>query len=131
MRDRAAPGPTCPPQSPPGRGFLLGASLTAVGMPAAFPYLGAIDQILRAELGPAASGLALLFYNLVFLIPLGALLVVHLVLPASSGAIFRRVASFTDRWGRHLGVGVLVCVGAVLIADGIGWLLGYPLLPVA
>jgi hypothetical protein len=28
-------------------------------------------------------------------------------------------------------VAALVIVGAVLVADGVGWLLGYPLLPVA
>ncbi len=123
--------PGVPGAVSPGRGFVLGTSLTLVGMPGAFPYFGAIDQILRAEFGRAASSFALLFYNVIFLVPLAALLVVRLVLPARSEAIFQRVASLADRWGRQLIVAVLVSVGAVLVADGIGWFLGYPLLPVA
>ena len=61
--------------------------------------------------------------------PLAALLVVRLALPAHSEAIFRRVASVAARWGRHVVVAVLVFVGAVLVADGIGWFIGYPLFP--
>ncbi len=131
MTRQSHPPSDVPGAIPPGRTLVLGASLTLVGMPGAFPYFGAIEQILRAELGLVATGFALLFYNFVFVAPLAALLVLRLVLPARSEAIFRRVAELADRWGRHLIVGVLMFVGAVLAADGIGWFLGHPLLPVA
>lgn len=116
---------------PPWHGFVLGASITIMGMPGAFPYFGAIEMILRAELGYVASGFVLLFYNLIFILPLAILLLVRIALPIRSKAIFQYVASVVDRWGRHFGVVILVLLGAVLVADGIGWFLGYPLLPVA
>ncbi len=122
--------PDAPGALPPGRAFALGVSLTMVGMPGAFPYFGAIDQILRADLGHASNGLALLFYNLIFLTPLATLWLVRLLLPARSELIFRQVAALADRWGRHLIVAVLVALGAVFVADAIAWLLGYPILSV-
>lgn len=115
----------------PGRALALGAGLTIVGIPGAFPYLGAIDLILRADLGPAASGFALIFYNIVFVLPLTALLIVRVLLPEKSEAIFRRVAELAERWGQQLVVAALAIVGFVLLADAVGWFLGFPLLPVA
>ncbi len=115
----------------PGRALGLGAGLTIVGLPGAIPYLGAIDLILRADLGPAASGFALVFYCIVFVLPLTILLIVRMVLPEKSEGIFRRVAEVAERWGRQLVVAALVIVGVVLLADAVGWFLGSPLLPVA
>ena len=115
----------------PGQAFALGAGLTVVGLPSALPYLGAIDQILRADLGITASGFALFFYNAVFLLPLAVLPVVLLLFPARSEDVFRCVSAVLEDWGHRLIVGVLVFIGAVLVADGIGWFLGYPLLQVA
>lgn len=115
----------------PWNAFVLGASLTVMGMPGAFPYFGAIDLILRAELGFAASGFALVFYNLVFILPLATLLLVRMILPARSKAIFHFIASVFDCWGRRFGEVMLLLLGAILVADAIGWFIGYPLLPVA
>lgn len=114
----------------PGEAFAFGAGLTLVGLPGAFPYIGAVDQILRADLGPSRAVLAVLFYNVVFLVPLGTLLIVRLVLRERAEPIFAWVVSFTERWGRRLVLVILLVVGAVLVADAIGWLLGRPLLPV-
>ena len=61
-------------------------------MPGAFPYFGAIDQIMRAGLSPTGSLLTLTYYNLIFLIPLSSLLFVRVLLPSRSQAIFQRVS---------------------------------------
>ena len=122
--------PDLPEAISPASAFVLGGGLTVVGLPGALPYFGAIDQILRADLSIVASVAALVFYNVVFLTPLATLLVVRLLFPAHSGAIFGRVASLAERWGRHLIVLILLGVGLVLVADGVGWFLGHPLLPV-
>lgn len=114
----------------PGEAFLFGAGLTVAGLPGAFPYLGAVDQILRADLGGAGSVAAVVFYNVVFLLPLMMLLILRFVMQERSEAVFARVASFADRWGRRLILVVLVVVGTVLVADGVAWFLGRPLLPV-
>ncbi len=100
------------------------------GLPGSLPYFGAIDQILRADLPLPASLLALLFYNLVFVLPLASLALVRVLMPTQSEQIFRRVVLLSGRWGRRLIVGGLAVVGTVLGADAIGWFLGYPLLPV-
>jgi hypothetical protein len=113
----------------PGQAFVFGAGLTLVGLPGAFPYIGAVDQILRADVGPSRAVLAVLFYSVVFLVPLGTLLVIRLVLRERAEPIFAWVVSFTERWGRRLVLVILVVVGAVLVADAVGWFLGKPLLP--
>lgn len=114
----------------PGQAFVFGAGLTLVGLPGAFPYLGAVDRILRADLGVPQAVLAVLLYNVVFVVPLGVLLIMRLVLREKAQPIFAWVVSFTERWGRRLVLVVLLVVGAVLVADGVGWLSGRPLLPV-
>ena len=58
--------------------------LTLAGVPGALPYFGAIDQILRADLALLPSLLALLFYNLVFLLPLATIVLVRVLLPKRS-----------------------------------------------
>jgi cytochrome c biogenesis protein CcdA len=114
----------------PWQAFVFGAGLTLVGLPGAFPYIGAVDQVLKADLGATRSALAVIFYSVVFLVPLTTLLILRLVLRERSAPIFAWVVSFTERWGRRLILIVLVVVGAALVADGIGWFYGKPLLPV-
>ncbi len=113
----------------PATAFALGAGITVVGVPGAFPYFGAVDQILQADVQGVGAAGALLFYCVIFVLPLLMLCAVRVITPAQSEAIFGRVASLADRWGRKLGVGVLILVGLVLFADGVGWLLGHPLFP--
>ena len=74
--------------------------------------------------------MAVLAYNVAFILPLASLLVVRLVVPNQSEKIFKKVADLADRWGKRLIVAVLLIVGAVLAADAIGWYLDSPLLPV-
>jgi cytochrome c biogenesis protein CcdA len=121
--------PEVPASITPGGAFVLGASLMLIGLPGAFPYFGAIDQILRVDLSLVGSGIALVFYNAVFLVPLLSLLAVRLIVPGRSDEIFRWVASFAERWGGHAIVAILMLLGAVLVADGIGWLFGHPIIP--
>jgi cytochrome c biogenesis protein CcdA len=121
--------PEVPASISPGSAFVLGATLMLIGMPGAFPYFGAVDQILRAGLGTVGSGVALVFYNAVFLVPLLSLLAVRLILPGRSDEIFRRVASFAERWGGHAIVAILMLLGAALVVDGIGWFFGHPIIP--
>ncbi len=126
--ERAATEPAGPVA--PGRAFSLGAVLTLVGMPGAVPYFGAIDQVLRADLSPTGTATALVVYNVVFLVPLASLLLVRVAVPTRSEAIFAGVAAVAERGGRALIVALLALLGLVLAADGVGWFLGSPLLPV-
>ncbi len=114
----------------PGQSFVLGVVLTFVGLPGAFPYFGSTDHILRADLNVATMGLSLLFYNLIFLLPLVILVLVRVFFVERSEQVFQRLALFSELWGRRLIVTVIFLVGIALLSDGIGWFLGYPILPV-
>jgi cytochrome c biogenesis protein CcdA len=128
-RDNRPPRET-PDALPPGAAFVFGSSLMLAGMPGAFPYFGAMDQILRADLGVAGSAVALIFYNLVFLLPLSVLLLVRLIFPQHSAVVFAKIASVAERWGRRVIIVILVVVGLALVADGISFSFGKPLLPI-
>jgi cytochrome c biogenesis protein CcdA len=101
-----------------------------VGMPGAFPYFAAVDQIVRADPSPTGAVLLLLYYNAVFLLPLAALPILRVTLGARADRFFGRLAPVVERWGHRMVVAVLVGIGVVGVADGVGWLLGHPLLPV-
>ena len=109
--------------------FLSGAVLTIVGLPGAVPYLAAIDLTLRAELNATQEIIALVYYNVVFVLPLAAIVVLRLALGERSQAPLDKVKAFFNRWGQRVIVLLLVVLGVVLTLDGIGWLLGYPLIP--
>jgi hypothetical protein len=74
--------------------------------------------------------LLLLYYNAVFLLPLAALPIVRATLGARADRFFARLAPVVERWGHRLVVAVLVGIGLVGVADGVGWFLGVPLLPI-
>jgi cytochrome c biogenesis protein CcdA len=114
----------------PWQGFVLGAVLVVVGVPGAFPYFGAIDQILTADLDPSGNLLALLIYNVVFIVPLSSPVVIWLLFPDRSQAIFEALTEWAERFGRRLVVAVLLVVGVLLVADGVAFLAGHPLLPI-
>jgi cytochrome c biogenesis protein CcdA len=60
-----------PDFDPHGRSsWLLGASITAVELPTAFPYFAAIAAIVGADLGPLRALFLLFIFNLCFVLPL-------------------------------------------------------------
>ena len=117
------------PVSPVGA-FTLGSSLTVIGIPGAVPYFGAIERILRADLSSMASMGALIFYNFVFVLPFFVLFLLRILTPNQSKSIFGSISLLINRWSKPAIVGGFIILGIVLIADSIGWFLGYPLLPV-
>jgi hypothetical protein len=94
------------------------------------PYFAAIDLALRADVSLQERILALGIYNLFFVLPLGLVVMLRLVLGERSKAPLEAVKGFFDRWGLRVIVVLFMVLGAVLLVDGIGWLLGYPLIPV-
>jgi len=49
---------------------------------------------------------------------------------SASDSVFAWIVSSTVRCGRLLVLVILLVVGALLVADAIGWFFGRPLLPV-
>ncbi len=101
-----------------------------VGVAGAFPYFGAIDQILRADLTDTGNLVALASYNLAFILPLASPVFIQVLFPDRSQRIFEALTRWAERWGRRIVVVLLLVVGLVLLADGISFLNGNPRLPI-
>ena len=108
---------------------LSGAVVTLTGLPGALPYIAAIDLILRSDVTLLQQTLAVGYYNVVFVLPMVVIVVLCLIAGERSRAILDAIRSFIDAWGQRLIVILLLILGITLIADGVGWLLGRPLLP--
>ncbi len=110
--------------------FLLGATLSLVGLPGAVPYFGAIDQVLRQDLDQASNLVALLIYNLFFVSPLLFLVLVRTFSRELSQPVFDFVSASLQRYGARafaLAMGVLALA---FVADAISWFIGQPITPI-
>ena len=124
------PSNTVAPSASAGALFFLGASLIVVGIPGAVPYLAAIERIVASDPGWVLAGGYLLFYNAVFIIPLLALIGLRMILGAQADGGLQALTQFCLRILPRVAAVLFLLLGLVLLADGIGWFCGYPLLPV-
>ncbi len=114
----------------PGRAFLLGAGAVLAGLWGALPYFAAVDQILKADVSVAGAVGALAFYNVVFVSSGVALVLMRAFLGSRADAIFQVVNRLLATWGKRVLIAAMVILGAVMVADGVGWMVGRPLIPV-
>jgi cytochrome c biogenesis protein CcdA len=64
-----------PDFNPQGRSsWVLGATITAIELPTAFPYFAAIATVVGGDVGPARATVLLLIFNVCFILPLLAIL---------------------------------------------------------
>jgi cytochrome c biogenesis protein CcdA len=109
--------------------FILGTFITLAELPTALPYLAAIAIIAQTRLGLAETIGVLLIYNVVFVTPLIALLMIYLLLRRNRPAFLRRTRRWIARWSPRLLRIVLLFLGAVLIVDSIADLFGRSFFP--
>ena len=112
----------------PSQAFTLAAVFNLSGTWGALPYFAAIAQILKADFSTGNMLTALVFYNLVFALPLASFLILHLFWAEQSERWFKWMTNFITLWGGRVLVTVLIGFGFILIVDGIGWWLGMPLI---
>ncbi|HGY55795.1 MAG TPA: hypothetical protein ENK44_08845 [Caldithrix abyssi] len=112
----------------PAQAFSMAALINITGMWGALPYFAAVAQILKADFSASGMLIALLFYNLVFALPLSAFLFLRLLIGERSQRWFESINVFLARWGGRILLIVLIGLGLLLIADGTGWLFGWPLI---
>jgi cytochrome c biogenesis protein CcdA len=112
----------------PGQAFILAASINIVGMWGALPYFAAMAQILKADLETASMISILIYYNLVFALPLITFVVLRMIMGERATALLNKVTDFFSHWGKQAIVLSLYLLGPLLISDGIGWFIGYPIL---
>lgn len=111
--------------------FVLGATLVLVGIPGAVPYLAAIERIVSHDPDWAASATYLAYYNFVFILPFLCLIGFRFVMPRRAGKLFQVLAAFCLSVMPRLTALLFFTAGIILVADGIGWFFGFPLLPVS
>ena len=102
-----------------GSSVLLGATITAVELPTAFPYFAAIAAILASNLG-ALRQLALLFvFNVCFVLPLiGIVLTLTFAGPRADQMLLRARGFLERRWP-HVAAILLGVVGLIAVFAGL------------
>jgi len=108
--------------------FLFGAQINIVSMPFAIPYFGALDQIMKADLPLGASLFVLVLYNVLYVLPFALLVMVRWIYREQGDAILKTVNTFMEKMSAIIMPILLVLLGIALLADGIGYFFGKPLI---
>ncbi len=116
------------PLSAPGA-VLRGVQVGLLGTPFALPYFAALDVITRSGVPGAAAQVAVFFFLGVFSLPFLGLVLARRLLHEESKIFFERVNRGVGSASQLLVPLLLFALGAVLLADGVGWMLGRPILP--
>ena len=123
---RGRSGPVEPRRLPaatrPAAVFALGMAVTALELPTALPYLGAVGAIVRADLAMIDWLPLLVAYNLIFVLPPLALLAGHIVLGERAEAMLERLRLRLGGPAREGLLWLLGLVGFFLLADALGHL---------
>ena len=112
----------------PVQAFTLSASINIIGMWGALPYFAAMAQILKADLETTTMIWILVYYNLVFALPLIGFIILRIVMGNKATRLLNNITNFFSCWGKQVFVLSLYLLGPLLIADGIGWFINYPIL---
>jgi cytochrome c biogenesis protein CcdA len=113
-----------PDFDPHGRSsWVLGASITAIELPTAFPYFAAIAAIVGSGLGPARDLLLLVLFNVCFVLPLLCIVATMTFARDSSDRILSAGRLFLQRQWPAVLAGLIFLAGAFVVllgATGIG-----------
>lgn len=103
------------------RAFLLGMSVTILELPTALPYFAAIEQIVRANLDLFSIASILALYNLIFVLPPIALVVIYLFFHRQSFALslIQRINRSIAVYSPHIIRFLILGLGIFLIADSL------------
>jgi hypothetical protein len=108
--------------------FSIAAGMSLISLPGALMYFAAIDQILRADVTVPGVIKAILFYNVILLLPLMLLVLLRALVGERIDPLFGAVTRVFQRWGKGIILFGLLGVGTVLLVDAIGSIIGMPLL---
>jgi len=110
--------------------FSFSALLMITGLWGALPYFAAVDLILRAELSNVRMIFSIIYYNLIFITPLIIFYIIGNLLGAKAKPFFDKLISWLLRFGKISITIALYSLGALLIADAVGWYFDYPIIPI-
>lgn len=102
---------------------MLGASITAVELPTAFPYFGLIAAIVSSRVNDLQQFIVLLVFNFVFVLPLVAIALTLALRGEGAARVLKRARlALERRWPEAL-AWVLGVVGVVVVLLGVSGLI--------
>jgi cytochrome c biogenesis protein CcdA len=118
-RDRFSQSEDKPPKRSEGKpGWLLGATISAIELPTAFPYFAAIAAIVGSGVGLPQQLLLLVLFNICFVLPLIAIIVTLWLAGDNAAPILARGRELLQRhWPTVLSVAA-VAAGVIAIVFG-------------
>lgn len=109
-----------PDFDPHGRSsWVLGASITAVELPTAFPYFAAIAAIIGSDLGPVRELVLLLLFNVCFILPLLAIVATLTFAPNRADRLLATGREFLQRHWPAVVAGLALVAGLFVVALGL------------
>jgi cytochrome c biogenesis protein CcdA len=102
--------------------LVLGAAVTAIDLPTAFPYFGAIGVILTSGASSVGQILLLVLFNALYVLPLVLILVAHLALGDRCRSALASARAAIERVAAPVLAGLTMCGGCVLILQGVSGL---------
>jgi cytochrome c biogenesis protein CcdA len=109
-----------PDFDPHGRGsWVLGASITALELPTAFPYFAVIAAIVGADFDAVRDLMLLLLFNLCFVAPLIGIWATLTFAPESSDRLLSAGRNFLQRHWPALLAGLALAAGLFVVALGV------------
>jgi cytochrome c biogenesis protein CcdA len=97
----------------------LGASITAVELPTAFPYFAAIAAIVGADLGPVRAVTLLFLFNVCFVLPLLLIVGTLTFAPGNSERILSTARSFLQRHWPTVLAALALAAGVFVVLLGV------------
>ena len=98
---------------------ILGATITAIELPTAFPYFAAIAAIVGSGVGPTRQLILLLLFNICFVAPLIAIVVLLTVYGDRAGQVLGTIRDWLhEHWPVLLAI-VATIAGVVVITLGV------------
>ncbi len=114
----------------PAAAFGFGFLMNVVGFPGALPYFAAADRIAQADPSTTIAVAAVVYYVLIFVLPLTAVVLLRALLGQRMDAAIQAIQGFFNTWGKRLMMVLLILLGVILVVDGVAYFLGGPLIPI-
>jgi cytochrome c biogenesis protein CcdA len=108
----------------PGSAFVLGAVVTTLDLPTAFPYFGAIAVIVAADVPLVAQLLLLGMFNALYVLPLVLILCARILLGSRARSAMTRASASVERLAAPLLAAAAGAGGAALVIRGAQGVLG-------
>jgi cytochrome c biogenesis protein CcdA len=120
-RDALASEPSAARREPGegGSAVLLGAGIAGVELLTAFPYFAAIAMVLGASVSAAGKVFLLVLYNLIYVLPLIAIVVVRAIMGEKGAELLVPVSDWIETHWPVVAAPIAAVVGAALTVYGI------------